>query len=268
MQIKLNFPLYFFELALYQDHQAWFKLGSPASQHFVPHHIPPPTEPKRRKGPGRRQKDCDRAAAHRAKHSSAVHSSTTSAASAETVEVPTSQTTPTAAGGCSSPARAASALPPSTTPSPTNAASAVPTTTQLAVSASLSTPAVASASGSLAAVSLEDELCSDTQHNKALGELTVVNAVAEFENSPFQQLGQEDLTSLKKFLNSEDHLRKNIVKTEFEVVFNWKVSVKLHVRNANLWENPCSCSWKFLGGENFWERGNGTKIRLQRIHVK
>ena len=95
-----------------------------------------------------------------------------------------------------------------------------------------------------------------------------VHATAEFENSPLQNLVKEDLSSLEKFICSEEHLRKNIAKIEFEVLSKWKVDVKLHVKRNNLWEGPQNYIWKFLGGQNFWARQNGTKIRLLRIHVK
>ena len=89
-----------------------------------------------------------------------------------------------------------------------------------------------------------------------------------FENSPFSNLVQDDITSLEKFLCSEEHLKKNIMRIELDVGHNWEVNTKLYVRQRNLWEAPRSYIWKFLGGQNFWARQNGTKIRLVKIHVK
>jgi hypothetical protein len=79
---------------------------------------------------------------------------------------------------------------------------------------------------------------------------------------------QNDITSLEKFLSSEEHLVKNIRKWEFEVVSKWEVNIQLYVKQANLWEGARYYVWKFLGAQNFWARQNGTKICLVKIHVK
>ena len=52
------------------------------------------------------------------------------------------------------------------------------------------------------------------------------------------------------------------VRNEFEHI----VAVKLIVNTAQLWESPRSYIWKHLGNNSVWTRGNGTEIRLSRIH--
>ena len=268
-----------------KNKQAWFKLesvlGSPASPHFVPHTLSNdhPPQPRRRKGPGRQQKDRDRAAAHRAKLASADPS--TSSSSTESVESSTPNPLPTATA-VSAVSTTATISSISTACSMSSPETVVSTSTSsiasLAVPASMShsTPSAAPVAvvppppeaSEAEAASVEDELCPDSEYIKGVEDNAVVHATAEFENSPFQQLVQEDLASLEKFLSSEDHLRNNIMKVEFEVTAKWKVNVRLHVKRTNLWEGPRSYIWKFLGGQNFWDRQNGTKIRLVRIHEK
>ena len=99
-------------------------------------------------------------------------------------------------------------------------------------------------------------------------ELEVVHAIAHFENSPNRDITQDDVLSLEKFICSEDHLTRNIARIEIDLKPNLEATVRLHVRKKNLWETPKNYIWKFLGGENFWDRQNGTKIRMKRIHVK
>jgi hypothetical protein len=97
----------------------------------------------------------------------------------------------------------------------------------------------------------------------------IVHAVARVENSPHTDTGvtQEDVNSLEKFIFSEEHLKKNIVKVSFQPLSKWEISVQLFVDRKSLWENPRSYIWKNLGGTNVWDRNNGTKIKLVKIHV-
>ena len=95
-----------------------------------------------------------------------------------------------------------------------------------------------------------------------------MHALASFENSPSDNLNQEDVNSLEKYIFSEKHLTDNISKVEFFIQSKWEISVKIHVVTTKLWEGPRQYIWKHLGASNFWNRGNGTKIRLSRIHVK
>ena len=133
---------------------------------------------------------------------------------------------------------------------------------------------------------IPDEVCPDPQYDLVVdakeknetdareksdyreNDITVVHAVAHFENSPYSTLVQDDLQSLRKFILSEKHLEKNVGKVEMEVVSRWEVSVQIWVFKSNLWEGARAYIWKHLGGENLWDRQNGTRIKLHRIHVK
>ena len=98
--------------------------------------------------------------------------------------------------------------------------------------------------------------------------IEIVNAVGTFRNSPNTALGEDDVISLRKFIYSEEDLARNIVDVEFRQIGAWEIEVKLLVTKKNLWEGTRSYIWKHLGGQNFWDRSNGTKIKLEKIHVK
>jgi hypothetical protein len=118
---------------------------------------------------------------------------------------------------------------------------------------------------------VQDEVCDDTFYDdeKARSDhITVVHAVATFRNSPNDTLSQDDINSLQNYIYSEEHLKRNITKIEFEKLSRWEVSTKLFVLTNNLWEGPRGYLWKHLGGQNLWDRSNGTKIKLEKIHVK
>ena len=117
----------------------------------------------------------------------------------------------------------------------------------------------------------ESEKVDDTQEVHAgivSDELEVVHATAQFENCPYRDFTQEDISSIERFICNEEHLTRNIARIEIDLKANLEAQIRLHVRKKNLWESPKTYIWKFLGGDNFWERENGTKIRLRRIHVK
>ena len=121
---------------------------------------------------------------------------------------------------------------------------------------------------------ISDEVCNDAEYlegsQKSLesDRVVIVHAVASFESSPSDNLNQEDVNPLEKYIFSEKHLTDNISKVEFFIQSKWEISVKIHVVTTKLWEGPRQYIWKHLGASNFWNRGNGTKIRLSRIHVK
>ena len=98
--------------------------------------------------------------------------------------------------------------------------------------------------------------------------MVIVHALAAFENSPNLALEQEDVNSLEKYIYSEKHLKDNISKVELFIQSKWEIAVQIHVITDRLWEGPRQYIWKHLGASNFWSRGNGTKIKLSRIHVK
>ena len=89
-------------------------------------------------------------------------------------------------------------------------------------------------------------------------------------------LSQEYGTSLEKYLASEQHLCQNIASAQFSHEscrrlrnnFVHTVAVVLQVRSDRLWENAASYIRKHLGVSNEWSKGNGTIIKLTRIHQK
>ena len=97
--------------------------------------------------------------------------------------------------------------------------------------------------------------------------IETVHAVAIFENLPLNGVAQDDLKSLEKFVFSEKHLADNIDTLDYKVISNMEVTLKFNVRTERLWENSRQYLWKHLRGDNFWDRHNGTRIRIKRIHV-
>ena len=117
---------------------------------------------------------------------------------------------------------------------------------------------------------ITDELCDDADYLETSEKpsVVIVHALAAFENSPNLALEQEDVNSLEKYIYSEKHLKDNISKVELFIQSKWEIAVQIHVITDRLWEGPRQYIWKHLGASNFWSRGNGTKIKLSRIHVK
>ena len=86
-----------------------------------------------------------------------------------------------------------------------------------------------------------------------------------------------EMEILKRFVNSKDHLSRNIASIEFESVaydgtdgcgtFEHSVQVKIAVLRRNLWQGARAYIFKHLGSD-VWERGNGTTIAFSRIHEK
>ena len=111
-----------------------------------------------------------------------------------------------------------------------------------------------------------EDICNDDENT--IENIAVVHAVATFENCPNDGLCQEDVPSLQKFVHSEEHLSRNISRIEIDQTDRWEVAVRLFVLTNNLWEAPRSYIWKHLGAQNFWDRSNGTKIRLVKIHQR
>ena len=101
-------------------------------------------------------------------------------------------------------------------------------------------------------------------------------ATAVFENSPYDQLSQEEFQSLGRFVTSSDHLARNIVRVIIDRNdsrcaengrFVHSAQVRIQVRTDRLWESPRSYVWKHLG-QDVWDRSNGTRITLRQIHQK
>ena len=60
-----------------------------------------------------------------------------------------------------------------------------------------------------------EEPCNNDEHVKK-EEFKLIHATAVFDLSPKADLFQDDINCLTKFTHSEEHLRKNIVKIDFE----------------------------------------------------
>lgn len=111
----------------------------------------------------------------------------------------------------------------------------------------------------------------------SLPDIVEVYALASFKNSPHASLTQDDLNSLGRFITSKDHLQRNIARVHYDTIssngmnsngtYSYTVQVKILVLRKHLWEGARSYIWKHLGSD-IWERGNGTKISLSRIHQK
>ena len=78
----------------------------------------------------------------------------------------------------------------------------------------------------------------------------------------------DNLNSLEKYIFSENHLVDNIETFEFKVMSNFEVNLKLLVKKERLWETSRKYIWKHLGGNNYWDRQNGTRIQIEKILVK
>ena len=253
--------------------QAWVRLdcqlGHPASPH---HPVIPPPQVRRHKGPARRKKDQERAAAHRASHLPAPLHEEVAAAANTSISSRTALTAndPVASTGPPPPshteqvvAEQPAASEPEAVPAPLpnpHQHEAEPANATLPTQQAEAVPAAAHPPP-------------DQQP-----EVVPVHGVAVFENCPVDVLTEEYADSLKRFLTSEDHLSQNISGTEFyhqssrslrRGVFTHTVSVVIHVRTGRLWESPASYIRKHLGlPNNEWTRSNGTVVKLSRIHQK
>ena len=126
--------------------------------------------------------------------------------------------------------------------------------------------------------SMNEEEVATTKDSSCSSKLDVVElyATAVFENSPYEMLNQEEFQSLGRFATSADHLARNILRviidrhdsrSAADGKFVHSAQVRIHVRTDRLWESPRSYVWKHLG-QDTWDRGNGTRITLRRIHQK
>ena len=77
--------------------------------------------------------------------------------------------------------------------------------------------------------------------------------------------------SIRRFLTSEQHLDQNIGSVGLlhlssrsfrNNTHTHTVSVTMHVKTARLWESPAAYVRKHLGLANYWERSNGTVVKL------
>ena len=243
------------------DIQLGFQLGQPGDPH-----LQPPAQTKRRfKSVKQRQRDRERAAAYQARQASSADKSSTddppTPADSEAVSAENSLAASPAAPPLITaaqpappllqPAVTADHLPPQ---QPAVPAEPLPTE-QPAVPAEPLPPQPAV---------LAD--CPPQPQS--------VQAIAVFESCPNDQLCQDDVESLRKFLLSENHLRSNIVNISlgqvstrsFRTSFTHTLAVTLEVATSRLWEPAQSYISKHLG-KSEWKRSNGTLIKLARIQL-
>ena len=129
----------------------------------------------------------------------------------------------------------------------------------------------------------EEEPCTvavceeNTCAQEPVADVVPVYCTATVENCPDAELTEEYGHSIRRLIVNEQHLVQNIISTELHYVSSRSfrnnlhthtVSVILYVKTARLWENPASYVRKHLGLSNYWERSNGTVVRLSRIHQK
>ena len=112
---------------------------------------------------------------------------------------------------------------------------------------------------------VNDEILSDKTEVKVRG-------TAFFENCPDQNLTDEYICSLRKFICSEKHLERNISDIQ---VFNYSsrlsggrfvhtMSVDISVKTTNLWESAQNYIVKHVGKSD-WLKANKTRITLRDI---
>ena len=107
-------------------------------------------------------------------------------------------------------------------------------------------------------------------------EESLVFGVVSFDNSPNSSLLQADLKSLEGLIFRQNHMKENIRKLEYGKYYSSKsrtqrfkhtLEIKLVFKTKKLWENARSYIWRHFGQQE-WESKNGTKLTINRIHMK
>ena len=107
-------------------------------------------------------------------------------------------------------------------------------------------------------------------------QFATVYTTAVIENSPYSSFSQDEWESIGRFATNKDHLRKNISNLQYcrsstrnigNNLFEHIVEIQILVSIESLWQSPRAYLWKHIG-QDYWERGNGSKIRLTKIHQK
>ena len=120
------------------------------------------------------------------------------------------------------------------------------------------------------------ELCvnMDTSCNEP--QLVTLHSTAVIDNSPFSSFSQDEWESIGRFATNKEHLRKNILNIRYcqsstrytgSDLFQHIVEIEIVVSTKSLWQSPRAYLWKHVG-QDYWERGNGSRIRLTKIHQK
>ena len=114
------------------------------------------------------------------------------------------------------------------------------------------------------------------QNTEHLSKTVDVYATVMFQNSPFEDLQQEEMESFSRCVKSIDHLARNItgIRVEGHCTqksqnnrFEHAVQIVIGVKTDNLWECARNYLCKHLGRDK-WDRRNGSTISLIRIHQK
>ena len=106
--------------------------------------------------------------------------------------------------------------------------------------------------------------------------ITIVYALAKFENSNVSQISTIEASALSNILKSKDHLCRNIVNINFRNSqayrthsgkYEHSVQIEVSVDTRNLWESGRSYIYHHLGKDT-WTLSDGTTISFVRIHQK
>ena len=120
------------------------------------------------------------------------------------------------------------------------------------------------------------DIVSANEVNNEKKEEVLVFATAVFESTSLQILTQNEANFIERLVFRENHLKQNIVKLDFgpqnckkldNKPYKHSLDLNLSVRTSKLWEGPRSYIWKHLG-QFEWTQSDGTKVVLNRIHVK
>ena len=119
----------------------------------------------------------------------------------------------------------------------------------------------------------QDDTCQEVQSQP---EIVVIHGTVIIDKSPFNLLAQEEVDSISRFITQKEHMKKNIMNIEYNLLssinsecglFRHTISLRLFVKTVNLWETPRSYVFRHVG-QDTWERGNGSDIRITKIHQK
>ena len=247
-----------------------FNLGHPTSPHLnSPQYFSPAKQPtRRRNGPARKLKNIERAKAHHARLVAAATAANQATMAMDESSV--SSEPDVLASRPTSPSPAQASPPP---PPPATSPAHDPVTADSAHIATTPPPLPAAASAADVCTTTEAAPASRTQ-TSAQYSTVPVHCIATFDNCPDEEITEDYADSLRRYLTSEDHLNHNIMSANFKHVstrrlrnrFIHTVEVVLQVKTERLWENAASYIRKHLGATNEWSRGNGTLIKLSRIH--
>ena len=103
-----------------------------------------------------------------------------------------------------------------------------------------------------------------------------IHATAVITNSPHEEFTNDEWGSILCFVADKEHMKKNVADVKYGQVTTrivekgvsmHMVELEIVVRTEILWESPRAYLWKHIGQDS-WERSNGSKIRLTKLHQK